>query len=259
MLFEYKQKVGMNLATQLKLFITLLFTLVLFINLNAQQTVRFTSEDGVEVIADHYVISTRNPYIILLHKAESSRGEFREIAPKLANLGFNCLAVDLRCGNESAFVKNLTYLDAETKSKSISMLDAQKDIQAAIDFVASRSQKPIILLGSSFSASLALIEATSNFKVKAVVAFSPGEYFNDSLNVRQSIHNIYVPILGLSTKMEYSDMSTLLGDVRKKHLTLFRPSNGEGRHGAEALWESNPNHKEYWMVLTQFFSQLDFK
>lgn len=225
----------------------------------AQQTIRFTADDGVEVTADHYVISTQKPYLILLHQAGSSRGEYREIAPKLANLGFNCLSIDLRVGDEINFVKNQTAMDAESKGKPVSMVDAQKDLRAAIEFVAARSQQPIILLGSSYSASLGLIEATHNFKVKAVVAFSPTEFFNTSLSVKDSIHNIYVPILALSTKFEYPEMSNLLLDVRKKHLTLFKPSMGEGAHGAQALWASNPNHKEYWMVLTQFFSQLNLK
>lgn len=233
--------------------------LLVSLGLQAQQTIRFTAEDGVEVTADHYVISTQKPYLILLHQAGSSRGEYREIAPKLANLGFNCLSIDLRVGDEINFVKNQTAIDAISKGKSVSMVDGRKDIKAAIEFVAARSQLPIILLGSSYSASLGLMEATRNFKVKAVVAFSPMEFSDQDLSVKDSIHNIYVPILALSTKLEYPEMSNLLRDVRKKHLTLFKPSLGEGAHGAQTLWASNPNHKEYWMVLTQFFSQLNLK
>ncbi|MDD4384942.1 MAG: alpha/beta fold hydrolase [Bacteroidales bacterium] len=237
-------------------YLTFGFALLFGLNLKAQQTVRFTAADGVEITADHYVISTQKPYLILLHQEGLSRGEYREIAPKLANLGFNCLSIDLRMGDESKFVKNQTFIDAQSKAIPVSMVDVQKDIQAAIDFVAARSQQPIILIGSSYSASLALIEATKNFKVKAVVAFSPKEFLNENLSVKDSINNIYVPILALSTRLEYSEMSELLRDVRKKHLTLFKPSQGEGAHGVQALWASNPNSKEYWMVLTQFFSQL---
>ncbi|HCX98816.1 MAG TPA: hypothetical protein DG754_01640 [Bacteroidales bacterium] len=240
---------------QLTLGLTLL---LLSLGSQAQQTIRFAAEDGVEVTADHYVISTQKPYLILLHQAGSSRGEYREIAPKLANLGFNCLSIDLRFGDEINFIKNQTAIDAVAKGKPLSMVDAQKDIKAAIEFVAARSQQPIILLGSSYSASLGLMEATHNFKVKAVVAFSPVEFSNE-LSVKDSIHNIYVPILALSTKLEYREMSNLLRDVRKNHLILFKPSLGEGAHGAQTLWASNPNHKEYWMVLTQFFSQLNLK
>ncbi len=235
--------------------------LIMQIALNAlsQQTVTFTAADGVTVTADQYIVSTQNSYLILLHQAGYSRGEYRETAPKLANLGFNCLAVDLRSGNEVNFVKNRTAADAQAKGKGTDYLDTRADIAAAIEYVASRTNKPIILVGSSYSASLALIEATENFKVKAVVVFSPGEYFGNELSVKQETKKLFVPVLSLSTRMEFPVTRDMLSHLRKKHLNLFQPSMGEGMHGSKALWESNPNHQEYWMALTQFFSQLKLK
>ncbi|MFP4555536.1 MAG: dienelactone hydrolase family protein [Bacteroidales bacterium] len=224
---------------------------------NAQQTVTFSSLDGVTITADKYVVSTQKPYLILLHQAGFSRGEYRETAPKLANLGFNCLAVDLRSGNEVNFVKNSTALDAKEKGKPCSYLDARQDITATISYVAGISKKPIILVGSSYSASLALVEATNNFKVKAVVVFSPGEYFKNELNVKEATSMLYVPVLATSSRIEFEPMKKMLDHIKPKHLTLFKPTK-EGVHGSRALWESNPNHEEYWMALTQFFSQLKF-
>jgi dienelactone hydrolase len=240
-----------------------LFFFTIFCNLalilHAQQTVTFISADGVTVTADHYVTSTQNPYLILLHQAGYSRGEYRETAPKLANLGFNCLAVDLRSGNEVNFIKNQTAIDALDKKKPNGYLDAQADIAAAVDFVASRSKRPIILVGSSYSASLALVEATNNFKVKAVVVFSPGEYFGSDLSIKEATQKIFVPVFATSSKLEYPKVVDMLNHVSKKHLNLFKPIEGEGIHGSRALWENNPNHSEYWMGLTQFFSTLKLK
>jgi dienelactone hydrolase len=216
MILSYKQKINMK-----KLFVAhILFAL--FVNsLYAQQTVTFTSSDGVSVTADHYVTSTQNPYLILLHQAGYSRGEYRETAPKLANLGFNCLAVDLRSGNEVNFVKNRTAQDARDKNKGTAYLDARGDIKAAIDFVAARSNKPIILVGSSYSASLALVEATENFKIKAVVVFSPGEYFGDDFNIKAATKQLHVPVLALSSKLEYPEMQLMLDHLKKKALKPF--------------------------------------
>jgi dienelactone hydrolase len=226
---------------------------------SSQQTVTFKSLDGITVTADHYVSSTQNPYIILLHQAGYSRGEYRETAPKLINFGFNCLAVDLRSGNEVNFVVNQTAAEAKAKGLPTNYIDALPDIKAAIDFVASRTDKPIVLLGSSYSASLALIEANDNFKVKAVISFSPGEYFNQVDFVKKSTEKLFVPVLALSSKMEYPAMEAMLSHLPKKHLRLFKPSQGEGIHGSRSLWESNPNNQEYWMALTMFFSQLKLK
>lgn len=224
-----------------------------------QQTVTFISADGVTVTADHYVSSTQNPYIILLHQAGYSRGEFRETAPKLINFGFNCLAVDLRSGNEVNFVKNQTSIEALAKGLPTNYIDAIPDIKAAIDFVAGRTSKPIILLGSSYSASLALVEATENFKIKAVISFSPGEYFEKNDFVKTATKDLFIPVLALCSKSEYPKMESMLNHLPQKHLNLFKPSQGEGVHGSRSLWENNPNNQEYWMALTMFFSKLNLK
>lgn len=230
-----------------------------FYSLNAQQTVKFLSSDGVTITADHYVISTQKPYIILLHQAGYSRGEYKEIAPKLANLGFNCLAVDLRSGGEVNFQKNLTAQDALSKGLPCSYLDSRPDIKSAIEYVASRTKKPIILWGSSYSASLALIEATENFKIKAVVAFSPGDYFNNQFDFKKSIQQTSVPVIALFSKSEYNSLVKQIDQIPSKYLISFKPSSGEGSHGSSALWEKNPNNQEYWMAITQFFSNLKLK
>ena len=73
-----------------------------------KEKVTFESEDGVLITADHYLINQEYPYIVLFHQAGSSRGEFNEIAEKLMMLRYNCLAVDLRSGDNSNFVKNET-------------------------------------------------------------------------------------------------------------------------------------------------------
>ena len=241
-----------------KFFLVLCY-LFIYSQVLSQQTVTFTTEDGVTVTADQYVSSTQNPYIILLHQAGYSRGEYRETAPKLVNFGFNCLAVDLRSGNEVNFVNNQTAIDAKSKSLPTNYIDAIPDIKAAISYVASISSKPIILLGSSYSASLALVEATNNFKVDAIIVFSPGEYFPDKNFVKVSTETLFVPTLALSSKAEFPAMEIMLNHISQKHLTLFKPSQGEGVHGSRALWEANPNNQEYWMALTMFFSNLNLK
>lgn len=237
----------------------LLFFALLFIKSQAQQTVTFTSADGLVVTADHYVLSTQSPYIILLHQAGYSRGEYRETAPKFTNLGYNCLAVDLRSGNEVNFITNQTASEAKKLGLATNYIDAIPDIKAAIEFVASRTDKPIILLGSSYSASLALVEATHNFKIKAVISFSPGEYFDDSDFVKKSTEKLFVPVLALSSKREYSEMARMLDHLPKNFLTLFQPSQGDGVHGSRSLWDNNPSNQEYWMAIALFLNHHKLK
>lgn len=227
----------------------------LFLQVRAQQLVTFESGDGLLITAEQYISSTQNPYIILLHQAGYSRGEYREIAPKLVKLGFNCLAIDQRSGYEVNYVKNETAMRAKAKNLPANYIDAMPDIQAAIAFVKKQNPKPIILWGSSYSASLALIVAAKELKVGGVVVFSPGEYFDQDDYVKSRIAKISVPILALSSRSEYPVMEELLADVKPSLKTLFKPSD-EGKHGAKALWDSNPSSQEYWMAVTLFFSKM---
>ena len=225
------------------------------ISSSAQQTVTFESKDGLTITADLYVSSTQNPYIILLHQAGYSRGEYREIAPKLVNLGYNCLAIDQRSGDEVNFVKNETAERAKAKNLPTNHIDALPDIHAAIEYVKQRSNKPIVLWGSSYSASLSLIVAPEELKVGALVVFSPGEYFQPNNFIKSKISKISVPVLVLSSKSENPELVDLLSVVPKSLVTIFKPTD-EGKHGSKALWESNPSNKEYWMAVTMFFSKL---
>lgn len=225
-------------------------------SVHSQQKITFTAKDGLVITADLYFGSTQNPYIILLHQAGYSRGEYKEIAPKLVNLGYNCLALDQRSGDEVNFVKNETATRAKEKNLAGNYLDALPDIHAAIDYVKQKTNKPIVLWGSSYSASLSLIVACDELKVGALIVFSPGEYFQPNDFVKSKISKLSIPVLALSSKAEYPTMVEMLSAVPKKLVTTFKPSTDEGKHGSKALWESNPSNKEYWMAVTMFFSKL---
>ncbi|MBN1988169.1 MAG: dienelactone hydrolase family protein [Bacteroidales bacterium] len=229
------------------------------ITASAQQKITFTATDGLEVTADAYISSTSNPYIILMHQAGYSRGEYRDIAPKLANLGYNCIALDQRSGKEVNFVTNETAQRAAHKNLPQNYIDALSDIRGAIKYIKEQSSKPIILWGSSYSASLALVVAAEELKVNAVIVFSPGEYFPDKDYVKNSIKKLTIPVLALTSKPEKEKMEEVFTLMPKKNLTLFTPTTGIGTHGAKALWDNNPTSKEYWMQITQFFSQLKNK
>ena len=95
----------------------------------AYETISFKSKDGVEIAADLYMTHPDTvPFIVLFHQAGSSRGEYLDIAPQLNQLGFNCLAVDLRSGKESNGIVNLTNEHARSAMKETSYLDAFQEM-----------------------------------------------------------------------------------------------------------------------------------
>lgn len=223
---------------------------------NGQKTITFPSKDGLTITADLYETSSSDPYMVCFHQAHSSRGEYKEIAPKLNKLGYNCLAVDLRSGKEVNYVVNRTAELALQQSLSVNYFDAIPDMQAAIEWACNKSHQPVIVMGSSYSASLSLLLALKNPQIRAVISFSPGEYFGKPHFIEDTIANIAIPIFAASTADEFKYVEQLFSKVNKYYLTLFSPSKHKGEHGSSALLSTNPSKDEYWLALLLFINQI---
>ena len=221
-----------------------------------KEKVSFHSEDGIEITADKYLVNEEYPYILLFHQAGSSRGEFRDIAEKFLKLRYNCLAVDLRSGDNANFVNNETASRARGAGKSVNFLDAKVDMAAAIDYAFDLNSKEMILLGSSYSASLALLEGLNHPKVGAVIAFSPGEYFGKDLRLEDSLKICSKPLFVAVTQREQPYVQQMLTAFSEDDYTLFQPDT-LGVHGARALWDDNPTKDEYWLALLMFINNLN--
>ncbi|MBN1115599.1 MAG: dienelactone hydrolase family protein [Bacteroidales bacterium] len=221
----------------------------------SQEKVSFYAEDSLKITADLYLLENRKPFIVLLHQAGSGRGEYNEIAPKLNKLGYNCLAVDLRSGQKSNSKQNETAERAKEGKYPNKYLDAVRDIDASINYVRKFNKLPVVLFGSSYSASLALLQAAKSDEISAVIAFSPGEYFQPELEVREEISSLNKPLFIASTKREYNYVKELVADTNSE-ISFFKPSEGDGVHGASALWEKSNASEECWLNLSFFFRKL---
>jgi dienelactone hydrolase len=217
--------------------------------------VSFNASDGLIVSADLYQSVKSNPYIILFHQEKSCKGEFDSIASRFIKMNFNCMAVDLRSGDNLEFVKNETAIRAKEGGYSNSLSDASKDFEAAINFLYEISGKGICLFGSASSASLALIIGRENEHVKAIVAFSPGEYFAPEYQLKSILANYPKPVFVGCTAEEFLYLSDIEGFPGTDKI-LFRPSTGEGLRGTHALLKENPSRDEYWLSLLIFFKSL---
>ena len=220
------------------------------------QKITFPSKDELIVTADLYMIKDTLPYMILCHQAGYSRAEYAETAGKFCHLGYNCIAVDARSGNEVNGVKNETAILAAQKNKPTSYIDSENDIIATIEYAYMKSGKKVVLVGSSYSASLALKIAVENKKICAVMAFSPGEYFGKNLKLKDEIKTLSVPVFVTSSKEEAQDVTTLMSDVKSKIKNQFIPTS-KGKHGSSCLWKDNPGYNEYWFAIMMFVKQLN--
>ena len=129
-------------------------------------TVTFPSLDSVVITADHYHTNNSNPVVVLCHQAGWSRGEYLDVAPIFNDMGYNVVAIDQCSGGVVNGIENKTKNSAVTQGKSYEFIDAKQDIMAAVDWGKSKYNKNVILLGSSYSASLVLMVASERHDIE---------------------------------------------------------------------------------------------
>ena len=225
-------------------------------------TISFPSADGLEITADLYRphAEPSAPWIVLCHQAGWSRGEYRQIAPRLGKLGFNCLAIDQRSGKAVEGVLNETAQRAVAAGKGVAFLDAEQDMVAAIRFARQHhASGKLLLWGSSYSAALALrIAGEHSELVDGVLAFAPGEYFarfgKPKDWIAQSAAKIRVPTLITSAKKEGPRWQSIYAKIPGDDKVQFLPQTA-GNHGSRALWGRFTDSEDYWTATDTFLVQ----
>lgn len=216
--------------------------------------VTFSAPDGLVISGDLYQVAEDAPVFVLCHQSGFNRTEHSETANTLMERGYNCLTIDQRAGGLLNDEDNETAKRAIAEGFPLSFLDAEQDIIAAINFMVDRYNQPVILLGSSYSSSLSLKIATENQHVKAVLAFSPGEYFGNDLNVATAITGLDKPTFMTSAKGEALIVQPLAAVVNQNQITHFIPE-ANGAHGARVLWPAQVFSEEYWTALNAFLAK----
>jgi len=236
--------------------------LILFVNHAIAQTITLSSKDGVEISADLYLIhdEPRAPFIALFHQAGWSRGEYIEIAPKLNQLGFNCIAFDLRSGKEVNGITNITMQNAVNANKEIRYIDTIPDILASLSYIKEHyPNNKIIAWGSSYSAALVLhIAGTNPDVLNGVLSFAPGEYFSKQGKpktwVKESASNITAPVFITSARNEKKNWQSIYDSIASTQKSSFIPES-KGNHGSRALWEQFADSPAYWKAVNQFLEE----
>lgn len=218
----------------------------------SKRRVKFPSKDGVTITADLYETNPDFPWVVMFHQANSSRGEYIYIGPRMNKLELNCMAVDIRAGKEDNYIVNETYVLARDNKLGTEYLDAEKDMIAAIEraYVAS-GRRPVIVFGSSYSASLALKLAQEMSEIKAVIAFSPGEYFGKELNVKKTITGLSKPTFIACSASEKKWTDELIAGIPTRKRIYYAPRKG-GEHGARSLNKGVDGQTEYWIQMINF-------
>ncbi|MTI88823.1 MAG: alpha/beta hydrolase [Balneolaceae bacterium] len=223
------------------------------------KAVSFKSADGLIVSANLYETHAENPVILLCHQANYNKYEYADIAPKLAEWGFNVLAIDQRSGGSFAGQPNQTFEQARMQHTDTDFLDAQQDIHAAVEYLAEKYGKTVTLWGSSYSASLAFFTASAKEmeKVNGVIAFSPGDYFGTAKPpLKTVLATLDLPFLIASSKEEAGEIQTILENVQLGNNQIQFIPESAGFHGSRALWNGQKGAAEYWKAVYHFLHQL---
>ena len=220
------------------------------------KSVDFPAAGGIKARADVYGSKNESAALILLfHQAGWSRGEYREIAPKLVKKGYRVMAMDQRSGGGVNGVSNETHRRAAKRGLARDYLDAYEDLEAALTYARKRLKaKRVVVWGSSYSASL-VFRLTSEHptEVSAVMAFAPGEYFRKqgSTYIQDFARQVTQPVFVTSSKKEREQVKPIFDASPAEKKVLFTPAS-KGQHGSRALWDRWPDSDVYWTAVNGF-------
>ena len=143
----------------------------------SSQKIEFATTDGRAVVGDLYDIGKNKPVILLCHQSGYNKYEYADIAPKLNNMGFNALAVDLTGGGAFAAHNNETVdkgtpIGSSAKDRQLIFDRVKEEINTAVNYLHERYNQKVIIWGSSFSANYAISIASKNNNAKGAISFS---------------------------------------------------------------------------------------
>ncbi|RRO21925.1 alpha/beta fold hydrolase [Flavobacteriaceae bacterium 14752] len=222
------------------------------------KSLSFPSIDGLKISARLYQAQSDAQPILLCHQARFNKQEYADIAPRLREMGYTSLAIDQRSGGDFASEANQTYNRAQAKGLSTDYVDAQQDIEAALDYLYQKTKQPVILWGSSYSSALVFFVAKKYpEKVKAVISFSPDNYFGDQRENLNTVFNELKQAFWVTSSKEESKRLSQLIDKNQldNNQTQFIPKQ-EGHHGSRALWVNQIHNEEYWESLKAFLDHI---
>ncbi len=224
---------------------------------NIPEKITFPSLDGLTITANLYHLNDSAPVIVLCHQANFCKAEYAGIAKTLMEKGFNCLAIDQRSGRGLVEEFNETWLEAVKQKKPTDFLDAEQDIVAAVNFAAKKYGRKIIVWGSSYSSTLVLFIAMTNDNVKAVISFSPGDYFiKEKGSLTKMLATFSKPMFVTSSKEESKELSAMVSGMKMNENQMQFIPDSTGYHGSRALWKTNENNEEYWKAIDGFLTKV---
>ncbi|MGD2108967.1 MAG: alpha/beta fold hydrolase [Phycisphaerae bacterium] len=201
-------------------------------------TVRFTTDDRVEIVADYYAppeAATPAPIVIMLHMYKSDRSAWKPLATRFQAEGYAALAIDMRGHGQSGGAARSSLQDRVRGRDPSLFRSMHRDIAAAHTWLGHREEcdlTRVAVVGASVGCSVALDYAARDPSVDVVVAMTPGvDYLGvDSKGPIQALGDRPVLLLATEEEREATDALAALNPAARSQIV------GPGRvHGTRML------------------------
>lgn len=138
----------------------------------AMEKITLKTKDGLNIVGSYWrpsMESTRGA--LLLHMMPLTKESWNDFAPRLVEIGYHVLAIDLRGHGESGGGPNghKSFSDAEHQASI-------QDVEAGVQFLVEKGvrNQELVLIGASIGANLSLWYLTDHSELKHAVLLSPG-------------------------------------------------------------------------------------
>lgn len=149
------------------------------------ESVTFQTADDVSLHG--LLLGSGRAAIILAHQVYSSADSWLAIAPRLADAGFQVLAIDFRGNGRSAFGPGGSP-------------NYRVDLAAAEEFVRSRGAESVILIGASMGGIASLEAAATTVRAAAVITLSAPRTFGNMEVSDEDLAAIEAPLLLMNSR-----------------------------------------------------------
>jgi pimeloyl-ACP methyl ester carboxylesterase len=184
----------------------------------AGEDVRFTTDDGVELVGE--VRGNGELAVVLLHMYPADRDSWTPFASRLAGEGYTALSFDFRGYGESGGAKRIDQI--------------WRDVLAAVRLMRSRGHGRIALVGASMGGTAALIVA-ARADLAGVVTLSAASSFRGLTIPPEALTLIDEPTLFIAAQEDVSAATTAqelyAGSPGGKEVQIVAGSE----HGTELL------------------------
>jgi pimeloyl-ACP methyl ester carboxylesterase len=192
----------------------------------AVSRVSVETRDGWKISGLYHPPRRRLPVAILIHGAESGKGEWEGFSPMLWERGFGTLAIDLRGHGESkAGPRGREDFQSALNARR-AWPSAEEDLRAAVREIRRVAPaSPVGMIGASIGANLASVVFQEDRRIAWLVLLSPGIEYRD---VRLALPPRGPVAVAASPADAYAFASARALAAQSPNVKFFKGSTGHG-------------------------------